>query len=170
MGAEACQGALTHLLSHCFPTAPCSQSLPEQHRRRRRLRTRRHPQGDEDHQPQVRRRPRVFAFVSAPADKLALSPYPICSSFTVSRTTTTSPTRPSRRSETPWAAVSASNSSKRPWCAAPPSDAPWRARLQPQSRLRPQQPANLLTHKWCISHHSAPRPPPALGAPSKRRI
>ena len=63
-----CQRPLTHLLSHCFPTAPCSQSLPEQHRRRRRLRTRRHPQGDEDHQPQVRRRPRVFAFVSAPAD------------------------------------------------------------------------------------------------------
>ena len=45
---------------------------------------------------QVRRRPQVFAFVSAPADKLALSLYPLCSSFTVFGATA-SPTRPSRR-------------------------------------------------------------------------
>ena len=75
------------LLSHCFPTAPCSQSLPEQHRRRRRLRTRRHPQGDEDHQPQVRRRPRVFAFVSAPVDTLTLPPSSLRPLFAVSGTT-----------------------------------------------------------------------------------
>ena len=57
---------------------------------------------------------KVFAFASAPADKLALLLYPLCSSFTVLGTTA-SPTRPSRRSyKTPRAAVPASTSSKRP--------------------------------------------------------
>ena len=59
---------LCHPVSH---TAPCPQSLRQQHRSRGCLHTRRHPQGDADHQPQARRRPSMFAFVSAPADKKA---------------------------------------------------------------------------------------------------
>ena len=35
-----------------------------------------HPQRDEDHQSQVRRRPRVFAFASVPIDMLAIPPPP----------------------------------------------------------------------------------------------
>ena len=89
------------------------------------------------------------AVCQGPADKLALSPYPLCSSFTVSRTTAS--TRPSRRSKTPREAVSASTSSKRPRCTAPL----WRARLANRAVL-PAFPSP-----------TASRPPPALDAASK---
>ena len=55
-------------------TAPCLQTLLQRDRRRGRLRTLRRPQGDADHPPRVRRRPIVFAFVSAPLTSL-LSQY-----------------------------------------------------------------------------------------------
>jgi len=57
----------THLPSHCAPTHP-SQYREQPHRRRGRLCARCHPQGDDDRQPQVRRRPILFDFVSAPVD------------------------------------------------------------------------------------------------------
>ena len=57
----------THLLSHCPRPTPW-QYLLERHRARGRLRARCCSQGDADHQSQVRRRPLVFAFVSAPID------------------------------------------------------------------------------------------------------
>ena len=103
----------THLPSYSAHGTHPSQYRKQLHRIRGRLRARCRPQGDADHQSQVRRRTLVFAFVSEPADKLALLLYPLCSSFTVLGTTA-SPTRPSRRSKTPRAAVSASTSSKRP--------------------------------------------------------
>jgi len=40
----------------------------QSHQKGGRLRARRHPQGDKDYHPGVSRRPRVFAFVSAPID------------------------------------------------------------------------------------------------------
>ena len=53
----------TPILSHrSHPCPPSLQSLVQQHRRRGCLRARRHPQGDADHHPEVRRHPIVFAF------------------------------------------------------------------------------------------------------------
>ena len=67
-----CQRPLTCLLpSHHLRSAPHPQSQGQQNRSRGRHCARRHPQGDADHQPEVRRRPRVFAFVSMPTDKKA---------------------------------------------------------------------------------------------------
>ena len=61
-----CQLPLTRLSHHPHPT-PRSQSPRQQHRIRGRLCVRCHPQRDKDNQPGVRR-PRVFAFMSAPVD------------------------------------------------------------------------------------------------------
>ena len=58
---------LTRLLSHRPNLSHALQSLWQQYRRRGRLCTRCRPQGDADHQPEVRRRPRV-SFLSAPID------------------------------------------------------------------------------------------------------
>ena len=63
-----CQRALTRLLSHRSHPTPRLQYWGQQHRRRGRLRARRHPQEDADHHPGVSHRPRLFAFVSAPVD------------------------------------------------------------------------------------------------------
>ena len=71
----------TPILSHRAHPAPCSQSRKQWDRRRGSLRARRHSQGDDDLQPQVCRRPRVFAFVSAPIDMPTLSPFPSCPSL-----------------------------------------------------------------------------------------
>jgi len=62
----SCQRPLTCLLlsHHPHPT-PRSQSPKQRHRRQGRLRARRHPQGDADHQPGVRRRPSVCFCVNA---------------------------------------------------------------------------------------------------------
>ena len=62
------QRPLTCLLT--LPPPIPLQSRGKQHRAQGRLRARCYPQGDTDHQPRVRRRPRVFAFVSAPIDTL----------------------------------------------------------------------------------------------------
>ena len=50
-----CQRPLTRLLSHRSRSAPRLQSRLERDQSRGRLRARRHPQGDSDHQPEVRR-------------------------------------------------------------------------------------------------------------------
>ena len=50
------------------PLLPCAQYLVQQPRPQGRSRSRRGPQGDADHHPEVSRRPVVFAFVSAPID------------------------------------------------------------------------------------------------------
>ena len=63
-----CQRPLTCLLT--LPPPIPLQSRGKWHRAQGRLRARCYPQGDTDHQPRVRRRPRVFAFVSAPIDTL----------------------------------------------------------------------------------------------------
>jgi hypothetical protein len=65
-----CQRPLTRSLT--VPILPLAwQSRGQQHQSRWRLRARCRPQGDDDHQPKVRRL-RVFAFVmSAPIDTLA---------------------------------------------------------------------------------------------------
>ena len=60
--------------SYSAPGTHPSQYRNKLHRRRGRLRARGHPQGDDDLRPQVRRRPMVFAFLSAPVDRAALSP------------------------------------------------------------------------------------------------
>ena len=70
----SCQRPLTRLLSHRSHPAPRLQYWGQRHRSRGRLRARRHPQGDADHSALVRRRPRVFALVSAPIDTPTLSP------------------------------------------------------------------------------------------------
>ena len=93
--------------------------------------------------PASRTSSRVFAFVSAPIDTRTLSPFPSCPSLAVLGTTT---------SETRAPPLSLPSSRRR-------RSPPWGKPLQPQSRLRLQQPAKLLMHKWCISHRSAPRPP-----------
>ena len=71
------QRPLTYLLSHRSILPPRSQYLWQRDRRRGRHCTRRHPQGNEDHCAQVRRRPSVRLFVSAPVDTPTLSPFPI---------------------------------------------------------------------------------------------
>ena len=61
-----CQRPLTRLLSHHPHPTPRSQSRRQRHRNRGRLRARCRPQGDEDHQPRVRRRtPSIRFRVSA---------------------------------------------------------------------------------------------------------
>ena len=64
-----CQHPMTRACSLTARTHPL-QSHAQWHRARGRLRARCRPQGDDDHQPQVRRWPRVFTFVSAPTDSL----------------------------------------------------------------------------------------------------
>ena len=71
-----CQHPLTRLVSHCPDLSHALQSLAQRHRRQGRLRARCRPQGDADHHLPVRRRPRVFAFVSAPIDTHLLSHCP----------------------------------------------------------------------------------------------
>jgi hypothetical protein len=71
-----CQRPLTRLLSRSTHLAHPLQSRWQRDRRQGRLGARCHPQGDADHQAQVRRHPRVFAFVSAPHDKAASSHHP----------------------------------------------------------------------------------------------
>ena len=58
----SCQRPLTRLHSHRSHPAPRSQSLQQRHWRQGRLRARCHPQQDEDHQPEVRCRPRSLYF------------------------------------------------------------------------------------------------------------
>ena len=60
-----CQRPLTRLLSHHSRPAPRLQARLQQDRIQGRLRARRHPQGDADHQPEVRRRPSVRFCVNA---------------------------------------------------------------------------------------------------------
>jgi len=59
------QRPLTRLLSHLICSAPHSQSGEQPDRKQGRLRARRHPQGDADHQLEVRRRPSVRFCVNA---------------------------------------------------------------------------------------------------------
>jgi hypothetical protein len=147
---------LTRLLSHHPHPTPRSQSRTQLDRRPGCLRARCNPQGDTDHQPKVRRRPRVFAFLSMPIDMPALSPYPLCSSLTA-WIPTASLMWASRPSKTPRAAASASHSSKWPRCATPPPDASGLAR--PTHPPRPHPRARPATQP-------VPIPPPALSAPS----
>ena len=125
----SCQCPLPRLLSRSTHLAHPLQSLGQRDRRQGRLGARCHPQGDADHKSQVRRRPIVFAFLSAPVDTLALSPY-LSTLLLVLITVfgaTTSPTRTDRCSKTPRAAVFTSASSsgrgvpRRPSTASPAS-------------------------------------------------
>jgi len=91
----------TRLLSHCPPR---SQSLQQPHRRQGCYCTRCHPQQDEDHKPEVRRRSREFAFLSAPVDTslfyLSLSRLPLrCPSLAVSRATTSETRMPQQKNK-----------------------------------------------------------------------
>jgi hypothetical protein len=91
-----CQRPLTCLLSHYPHPTPRSQYRTQQHQSQGHFRPRCRPQGDEDHRAQVRIRPRVFAFLSAPVDTPALSRSLPCSSLTVWGTTTSEPRAPPR--------------------------------------------------------------------------
>ena len=73
----------TPTLSHRPNLTHALQYRVEPDWRHGRLRARSHPQQDEDHQTRVRRRPRVFAFVSTPIDTPTLSPSPSCPSLAV---------------------------------------------------------------------------------------
>ena len=64
----ASEPADTHLPFHCAPNHPSHQYRWQQDRSHRRLCACCRPQGDADHQAVVRRRPRVFSFVSVPID------------------------------------------------------------------------------------------------------
>ena len=63
-----CQRPLTRLFSHRPYLSHPSQYRKQPHWRQGRLRACCHPERDDDLQPQVRRHPIVFAFLSAPID------------------------------------------------------------------------------------------------------
>ena len=95
-----CQCPLTCLLpSHHLRFSPHPQFREQQDRVRGRLRARRHPQGDADHQPGVCRRPSVCFSVNAPFDMPDLSQSLLCSSPTVWDTTVSEMRVPPRSPE-----------------------------------------------------------------------